>query len=734
MQRKSVILFLFLALIGPGFLQAQKNTPSTKKKVTLEDVWAYFTFFPQFGEGFSWMKDDQYYIVQDDEGLVQYSIQTRQPVKTIFDVASLKDQGGQQLSLLSYEFNEDETKLLIITESRPVYRRSALQVCYVWDINTQKLSQLHAGKPVMYPHFSPDGSKIAYVGDNDLYFTELSTGKETRMTDDGKRNAIINGATDWVYEEEFAFTRAFEWSPDNNRIAFLQFNETDVPEYSMQTFKGALYPGNYEFKYPKAGEKNAIVNLFFYDLKIGKKVQGNLGSETDQYIPRIRFTQDASKLAVFRLNRLQNSLDLLMVDAGTGTSTVLMNESSNTYVQELTDSKIHFLKNGKGFLYLSESSGFNHIYLYGMDGKLQKALTSGNWEVTDICGVDEKNGWIYFLSTEVSPLERHLNRVSLNGGTPQQLTKQAGMHEIEMSTACTYYIDTWSSLNTPPVMALYKASGEEVLVLEDNAELKKKLEGYSIQYPEFTKITTEEGVDLNGWMIKPSNFDKKKKYPVLLHCYGGPGAQEVLNQWDYFDLFWYQMLADQGYIIACFDNRGTGGRGRDFRASTYGQLGKLECEDQIQVAKWLQKQSWVDGSRIGIWGWSFGGYLSSLCITKGADVFKMAIAVAPVTNWRFYDTIYTERYLKTPQLNPEGYDQNSPITHTSKLKGKYLLVHGTGDDNVHFQNSVEMVNSLIKNNKQFDMAYYPDRNHGISGGVTRYHLYKKMTDFVIANL
>lgn len=720
---RKALLFLFIA--APVLATAQNGT----KEITVKDIWVNYVFYPSYAPGFNWMKDDKFYSTLEENKIIQYSIADQKPVKTILDASTL----GADFKVEDYAFNGDESKLLLKREVTPIYRHSSHEKCTVRDLVANKSYELHNGAPVSLATFSEDGSRIGFVADNNLYYLDFATGKETQVTLDGRKNAIINGGTDWVYEEEFAFTQAFHWSPDGKSIAYYRLDESGVKEFSMEIF-GELYPKLEVFKYPKAGEVNSQVDIYIYNLTSGRSMKCDLGTETDQYVPRIRWTQDASKLGILRLNRLQNKLDLLVADAATGATTVVLSETEDTYVDEVNESKWTFLKNGKEFLWLSEKDGFNHLYLYSMSGQLVRQVTQGEWDVTTLCGVDEKAGLIYFLSTERSPLERHLCSIGLDGKKLNHLSTQPGFHDVAFSSQYSYYLDNWSTVQLPPQAALYDNKGKQVAMLEDNQELQAKIKEYKMGKFEFFEFKTSEAIILNGWMIKPPDFDASKKYPVLMFCYGGPGSQTVKNEFLGFNYFWHQLLAQKGYLVVSVDNRGTGGRGEAFKKVTYKQLGKYECMDQIEAAKWLANQSYVDGSRIGIWGWSFGGYLSSLCMVKGAEVFKAAIAVAPVTNWRFYDTIYTERYLQTPQLNPSGYDDNSPINFAANLKGNYLLVHGSADDNVHYQNSMEWVSALVNKGKPFDMMFYPNKNHGIFGGLTRFHLYTKMTDFVLENI
>lgn len=739
MRRFVVIIFALLVITLPATAQ--------KKKITLDEIWLRYRYFPQYPNEFRWMKNDQFYSVvtpEEKEGNIvgmtidKYSITDEKKVETLLDLAKLDFGASIKLKDIdSYDFSEDEKKMVLKAKVEPIYRHSTKEICFVWDNENKKLIPLHEGKKISYATFSPDGKKIGYVGENNMYYYDFATQKEKQITADGVKNKIINGGTDWVYEEEFSFAQAFAWSPDSRRIAYYRFDESEVKEFSMDLYTG-LYPEQYRFKYPKAGEKNSLVEVHIYDTEAGKITAADLGTEKDQYIPRIKWTKNAEVLAVMRMNRLQNKLEVLAVNAQEGKSSVILKEETPDYI-EITDDKWMFFQNSADFLWLSEEDGFNHIYRYGIDGKLVGQLTKGDFEVSQIVGIDDKNDKIYFLSTEISPLERQLYSISLKGTNKKRLTQEEGNHDITFSSACTYYVDSYSSTKYPSRTKLCKsADGVSVKTLVENKELFDKINENELSTPEMFKFKTSQNVELNGWMIKPTNFDATKKYPVLMYVYGGPGHQTVKNEWGLgargFDFMWYQMLAENGYVIVSVDGRGTGGRGAKFRKTTYANLGKYELEDQVEAANYLKTLSYVDGARIGIWGWSFGGYLTSLCMTKGKGVFKTGIAVAPVTNWRFYDSIYTERYLKKPQDNAAGYDENSPINFAADLQGKYLLIHGSADDNVHFQNTMEWISALVAQGKQFDMMVYPNKNHSIAGGKSRYHLYKKMTDFIMANL
>ncbi|MEA5461822.1 S9 family peptidase [Arcicella sp. LKC2W] len=729
-MKKSIKLFLLIILVAQG-----SQLVAQKKNITLEDIWAKGTFRSQSVQQINWMKDGAFYSALEGDKIVKHQVTDGAAVETLFDAATSVENLGKKVAIEDYALSADEQKILISTESEPIYRRSSREENFVYDLKTKKLVQLSKGGKQMFATFSPDGSKVAFVRTNNLYMVDLATMNEKQITTDGKWNHIINGACDWVYEEEFSFARAFQWSPDSKKIAFISFDETKVPEYNMQMW-GKLYPTDYKYKYPKPGEANSTVSVSIFNLTDSKIAKVDIGKETDQYIPRIRWTNDANVLSLNRLNRLQNKMEILHADANTGKIDVILTEESKTYVDvENFADDVYYLADNKSFVMSSEKDGFKHLYLYDITGKLIRQITTGNWEVADFYGIDEKTKTLYFTSTEMSNIERQLFSISLDGKLKKQLTTEKGMNSANFSKDFKYYILQNSSANSPLKVSLYKAPmGQLVKVLEENLALRKKLEEYNIAPKEFMTIKTSENIELNAWMIKPTDFDPKKKYPVFMFLYGGPGSQQVLNQFDNGNFMWFQHLAQKGYIVACVDNRGTGGKGADFKKVTYLNLGKLEVKDQIESAKYWGSLPYVDKSRIGIFGWSYGGYMSSNCLFQGADYFKTAIAVAPVTNWRFYDSIYTERFLRTPQENATGYDENSPVTYAKNLKGNFLLVHGTGDDNVHFQNSISLEDALIKANKQFQSFYYPNKNHGIYGGNTRLHLYTMMTNFLEKNL
>jgi len=725
-----VLLVLFVSVLGinPGF--AQDGT----EKVEVEQVWKQFMFFSKGAENPKWMQDRKSICVTDEQkDMYVIDIENTQNAKKILEGKALNYQGSD-IGLSEFVFSKDESKLLLFSEMKSIYRHSASFVAYVYDLKEKKMTQVANGKRIKSPALSPDGQSVSYVLDNNLYVQTISEGRTQPLTSDGKWNFIINGHADWVYEEEFTLTNGYEWSPDSKYIAYYRFDESKVPEYTLVEYPDSAYPNLYNYKYPKAGDANSVVDIYVYDIqkRLGQKV--DLGTEKDQYIPRIYWTKSGNQLAVIRMNRLQNQADVLLADARTGQAKLLFTEKSDTYISEINDQTLTFLNDGKQFIWQSERDGYNHLYLYDLSGKVIRPLTQGKWEVTEFYGVNDIKQLAYFQSAAQSPLERQIYAVPISGGETIALAAQAGWNDAEFGVGCSYFVNTHSSASLPPTATLNRETGEQVILLKDNADMLERMSRFQLAPKEFFSFKTSEGVELNGYWLKPAKIKKKAKLPVLMFVYGGPGSQLVANKYDGAYYFWFQHFVDRGYMVVCVDNRGTGGRGAAFKKSTYADMGKQEAQDQIEAAKWLATQANVDPARIGIWGWSFGGYLSSLCLLLGNDVFKTAVAVAPVTNWRFYDTIYTERYLKKPQDNPLGYDMNSPISYADRLKGNYLIIHGMSDDNVHPQNSMRMIEELVDKNQTFDVMVYPDQNHGLSAGNARIHVFNKITGYILGNL
>jgi dipeptidyl-peptidase 4 len=724
LQRIPLLTVLFFALASAG-LYAQ----SGKKEITLEDIFKARKFSARGVYGIYPMKNGDHYCQLKKDSLNVYEYQTGKYLRTIVTAQNLIPAGDTiPIEMGGYEFSSDEAKLLFATDEEPIYRRSSKAVYFIYDIREKSLKPLSVNGKQRLATFSPDAARVVFVRDNNIFYTDLKSGVEVQVTTDGKINEIINGATDWVYEEEFEFSKAFDWSPDGSKIAYYRFDESKVKEYQL-TYYGECYPEQYSYKYPKAGEANSIVDLYIYDVVSTKALKIDPGAERDVYFPRMKWTTSAHTLAFYRMNRHQNKLELVVADGDHGATSVIYTEENKYYI-EIND-HLTFLKNNGGFVLTSEQDGFRHIYHYAMDGKLIKQLTKGNWEVIDIAGVDEAKGLVYYLSTETSPLDKDLYAITFDGATRIKLNRRTGSNSPDFSSSYAWFINRWSDINTPPITAVYNSSGEEVRVLQDNAKLRETMVEYNFGQAKFFQVKTAGQVTLNGWMLKPPDFDSLKKYPVLFTVYGGPGSQTVTNSWGAVSA-WNQLWAQHGIIVVSVDNRGTGGRGAEFKKCTYLQLGKYETEDQIEAAKYLGGLRYVDKGRIGMWGWSFGGYLTLSAITRGADVFSFGIAVAPVTNWKYYDNIYTERFMRTPKENRAGYEDNSPVNHAGKFKGRLLMIHGMADDNVHPQNAYDMMTALVGENKQFESQFYPNSNHGIyTGKNTSFHLYNRMTSFIL---
>ena len=699
--------------------------------ITVEQIWKKYEFFSKGVEGFKSMKDGEHYTKMNEDGsIVKYKLTDPTDAGTLLVNGNSLMYKEVKIVFDDYEFNFDETKILFMTSIVPIYRRSFTAVYYLYDLTTKQLMPLdEKHQPQSLAEYSPDGKSVSFIYGNDIFVKQVASGKVVKLTEDGKRNKIINGTTDWVYEEEFSITKGYDWSPDSKWIAFLRFDEKEVKEFNL-TFYKELYPTEYAYKYPKAGEDNSKVTAHIVNVSNGKITPIMLGEY--EYIPRLSWSKTANKLILQSLNRHQNQLQYHLVDL-TGkkmTQKMFFEEKSTTYVE--IDNNLMIRKDGNSILRTSEIDGFNHIYQLDFNG-VTTQITKGNWDVIDLYGIDESTNIVYYSSAEVSPMIKTIHSISTNGTNKSLLSLPMGVSDAEFTAGMKFMVLTHSDANTPPVSTLNKNDGSLVRMLEDNKVLKSKLGNLELSKKEFIKFDVN-GNKLNGWIMKPANFNSTKKYPVYMTLYGGPGHNEVVDAWDNSDYMFHQLLTQKGYIVACVEPRGTLYRGAAFKKSTYLQLGKLETEDLIASAKELQGYPYVDANRIGVMGWSYGGFMASLAITKGADVFKMAIAVAPVTNWRNYDNIYTERFMRTPKENAEGYDANSPVNYVNLIKGKFLLVHGAADDNVHYQNSMELINAMVKADKQFDLFIYPNRNHGIYGGNTRNHLFKMILDFVEENL
>ncbi|WP_088323741.1 S9 family peptidase [Polaribacter tangerinus] len=719
MRKKLFLTCLTLIIWSANFAQ--------KKEITLKEIWNG-TFSIDRMNALNPMNGDYYTLLNYDKNsknfsVDKYSYKTLEKVATIVNSSDLKEIN----SISSYSFNLDETKLILGTNFEKIYRRSFKGTFYVYDLTSKVVTLI--GKNIQEPTFSPDNKKVAFAKNNNLYIKNLTNNTILQITNDGNKNEIINGISDWVYEEEFAIVKAFEWSKNSNYLAFLKFNETKVPTFSMDLVGTQNYPTQQVFKYPKAGETNAKVTLHVYDFTSQKTSKILLGDY--EYIPRIKWTNNTDVLVATTLNRHQNNLKLHAVNTANKSVRTLLNETDEAYIK--INNHLTFLTDNS-FIWTSEKDGYNHLYHYDFNGNLIHQITKGKWEVTDYYGYEEKTATIYYQSVENGSINRDVYAIKIDGRNKRKITSKIGTNKASFSKNLQYFINNYSSATTPYIYSLHNKNGKLLKTIKDNSSLKEALNDYIISPKEFSTIKIN-GNELNMWMLKPSNFDANKKYPVLMFQYSGPGSQQVANTWNNSNDYWHNMLSQKGMIIVCIDGRGTGFKGRDFKKSTYLNLVKYETEDQIAAAKKIAKLPFVDAKNIGIWGWSFGGHMSTNALLKGSDIFTTAIAVAPVTSWRFYDTVYTERFLRTPQENPGGYDDNSPINYAEKLKGNYLLVHGTGDDNVHVQNSYRMINALIDANKQFDMFIVPDRTHSIYRGKNmRLNLYTKMTNFVEKHL
>lgn len=732
---KRFFTLLLLAIFVTG-IQAQQ-------KVTLRDI-AQGTYRAQGISGLKPMLDGEHYtqISSDHKRIVKYSFKTGEEVGTLFDVTTARD--CDLKSFDDYILSPDEKLILIQTETKPIYRHSFTAVYYIYNVKNNKMEPLSNNGPQQVPLFSPDGNQIAFVRNNNIYLVKLLFGNsESQVTKDGEYNHVLNGIPDWVYEEEFSFNRAFDFSADSKMIAYVRFDESAVPMFSFPWYKGlapektsyATYPGAYEYKYPKAGEVNSKVSVHTYDIKSHVTRKMDLQIDSDGYIPRIKFTSDPEKLAIMTLNRHQNRLDLYMANPRSGLCKVAIRDEAEQYIKESAYSNIKFYP--EHIVMMSEKDGYNHLYLYTIAGNLVKQITKGQFEVTSFLGWDQKANVFYYASNEGSPLRTAIYKID-GKGKKTKLSTRTGSNSAIFSTNQKYYINTFSNISTPTLITLNDNRGKELTTLLDNSKLKAQTAQLNMPQKEFFTFRTSSGVELNGWMMKPANFNANKKYPVILHQYSGPGSQQVIDRWGIGSFgdggLFEAYMCDKGYIMVCVDGRGTGGRGVAFEKCTYLQLGVKEAEDQVETARYLGTLPYIDGKRIGIWGWSFGGYNTLMSMSDGSGAFKAGVAIAAPSDWRFYDTVYTERFMRTPKENAEGYDAGSAIKRAPQLKGSLLLIHGTADDNVHYQNCAEYSEALVQAGIQFDMQVYTNRNHGIFGGKTREHLMNRVANFFIQNL
>lgn len=735
MKKFFMIAACFLFLFKGEVAHAQEG------KIKLQDV-TNGVYWPKQIDGVNPMNDGESYtqLSPDHKRIVRHSIKTGKEIATVFDVETAR--GSKKLPYIDgYIMSPDEHRILIQTETKGIYRRSYTAVYYIYDVRNNTLEPLSEGGPQQVPLFSPDGNVIAFARGNNLFLVKLLFGNaEVQVTKDGKFNEVINGLPDWVNEEEFTTNRSFDFSADSKVLAWVRYDESQVPIYSMQEFKGLYparsefdaYPGTYDYKYPVAGQKNSEVKVMTFDIKNRVTRTLDVPLDKDGYIPRIKFTSDPTKLAVITLNRHQSQMDVYMANPLSKVCKLVLREKNEKYVRETAYTQMKFYDGH--FSLLSERSGFQHLYWYNLGGQLEAQITKGNFEVTDFYGYDARTGSFYYASTQESPLRRAVYKADKQGRV-KKLSSSVGTNSAKFSKTMKYYMNVYSSAQQPPVTTLCDNNGKTITTLIDNADLKAKVEKV-VGKKEFFQFTTSEGVQLNGWMVKPRDFDASKKYPVVMYQYSGPGSQEVTDSWNlgfYGAGIFESYLTEQGFICACVDGRGTGARGADFEKCTYLQLGLRESQDQVETAIYLGSLPYVDKANIGIWGWSFGGFNTLMSMSEGRPVFKAGVAVAAPSNWKYYDTVYTERYMRTPNENAAGYAIN-PMERAANLSGSLLLIHGTADDNVHFRNVAEMSEALVQANKQFEMQIYTNRNHSIYGGNTRYHLLTRMCDFFKRNL
>ncbi|MGH7548368.1 MAG: S9 family peptidase [Gemmatimonadales bacterium] len=683
----------------------------------------------------TWMKDGTAYTTTDVDPSGNTDLYRVDAVsgkkELLVRGADLLPPGAQKaIAIEEYAFSADGTKLLIFTNTARVWRLNTKGTYYVWDFAAKRLIPVSA-KPgyQMFAKFAPDARVVGFVRENNIHVTDLATGAETALTTDGNEN-IINGTSDWVYEEELDLRDAFRWSPDGRRIAFWRFDQTVVrPFYLINA--DTLYPELVPVRYPKAGTPNSQVKMGVMDVATRRTSWIDLGREPETYIAAMDFADSPDEVWLTRLNRHQNRLDVVLADVRTGASRVIMTDADSAW---LDAHQPQWINGGRQFLFLSERDGYAQVYFFNRDGSLVRRVTPGGWDVLELYGADEAKKVVYFTGAIDGPLGRPLLRIGLDGKGLARISTDPGTHGIEFDPTFRLYVDTYSRAGVPPIQTLRRADGKLVRVVADNAKLAAKVEALGLARPEFFTLTTPVGADLNAWIIRPKGFDPGRRHPLLMSVYGGPGSQTVTDSWGGANYLWHQMLAQDGYLIASVDNRGTGARGAKFKKVTYLHLGRYESADQIDAARWFALQPHVDPDRVGIWGWSYGGYTSSLAMFRGSGVFKAALVVAPVTDWRLYDTIYTERFMRTPQENADGYAESAPLAYADSLRGNLLLVHGTADDNVHFQNTERLVQRLEAANKQFDMRIYPNKTHSITGGNTRENLYGLFTEWLKKNL
>ena len=726
----------FLALASQA---VQTNAQEKQRQIGIEDIYGYWTFIGASPNELQSLPDGKSYTQLSEDGTLieTYDYATGKKTGVLVDVSKIRDNDKLE-SIEGYEVSATGEYVLLYQNKRRIYRRSFTADYYVYDVAHRSLMPLTKEGGEQEAAFAPSGYVVSFVQDNNLKLYKIKYQSVSNVTTDGKFGSVINGIPDWVNEEEFTTKRSYAWSPDSKLLAYVRYDESNVPIYRFPVYKGwessddgqGLYPTEYAYKYPKAGEKNATVSVRVYDVDSRTTKDVDLG-EKEPYVPRILWTGKPDQLAVVKLNRLQNKMDILAVNARSTVSTTMYTDRNKCYVEETSYRNMLFIKGGDEFIILNEQDGYNHLYLYGGNGVLKQKLTDGPYDVTELYGYDEETQTLFYQAAGHNPIGREVYCRNLKTGKTTQLTPTGGTWSADYSTGCKFAIFEHSDVKTPPVFTVVNGQGKTLRTLEDNARLANYVkDNLEFSPKEFFKFSTSDGTQLNGWMVRPLGFDPGKKYPALIVQYSGPDSQNVLDEWS---VDWEQTLAAEGFLVVCVDPRGTGARGEAFRKVTYQKLGKVESDDIIEAARYVGELPYADASRIGIWGWSYGGFMSTLCLCR-SSLFKVGIAVAPVVNWRFYDTIYTERYMRTPQQNPSGYDDNSPVGLASRLHGRYFIIHGSADDNVHYQNQMEMVDALIRADKQFDMFTYPNRNHGIYGGNTRVHLYTMMLNYLKNNL
>lgn len=702
------------------------------KQISLEDIYKDKIFKAKDIDVFYSMKDGEHYTVLDDNSIKKYSYKTGKLISTILSKSDLlKLRGDASINFEEYSFSSDETKLLIPFDTEAIYRRSSKSFYYIYNIEDKSLTPLCEDKKQMLADFSPLANEVAYVQDNNIFVKDLLTGSLKQITSDGKKNHIINGGTDWVYEEEFYLTKGFYWSPDGSKIAFYQFDESKMKEYTMLKY-GEIYPEVIRFKYPVSGEENSIIQIKVYDIKTESFKTMDIGEETDIYIPRIEWNKSNTELIIIRLNRLQNKLDMLAANIQNGESEIIYTDENERYLNDDMHDNHLFIDNGNKLIVMSERSGYNHIYVKDLKSNIIIQLTKGEYDVKEILGFNPNNGLIYYLAAETSPLNRDFLTINLKG-EKHFMFKKKGYYKIDFSNNFRYFINSYKAADKPVYISLHKINGKIIRVLEDNAALNDKRKEYNFGNKEFFSFKTSQGIELNACKILPKDFNPTKKYPVLMFVYGGPGSQKVLNRIGSRDNY-FNYLAQQGILVYTVDNRGTGSRGEDFQKITYGELGKYETIDQVEGAKYISTLPFVDKNRIAIFGWSYGGWVSSLCLANKERMYSTAIAVAPVTHYYYYDNVWTERYMGLPKEHKSGYEDNAVLNMANDMEGNYLIIHGSGDDNVHPQNTMDMVSNLIEANKQFEMFIYPNKTHSITGGNADLHIYTQMANFLKKHL